>query len=113
MRLFVVEDDQAQLAWLEAKLAARGHYVRVASDCDTALSRWEKHSPFDFVITDFRFMLGRNIENGLDLIAAIRSIDPHQEFVIQTSERNLAAPFGVKVMQKPYPIQRLLRLMKM
>ena len=111
MKILVVEDDVLQSSWLEAKLADRGHCVRVASDGDTALARWKKHSPFDIVITDFRYP-GKTIRNGLDLIAAVRSIDPLQAFVVQTAERNLTAPFGVKVLSKPYPIQRLLRLIK-
>jgi DNA-binding NtrC family response regulator len=111
MKLLVVEDDEAQLSWLEANLADRGHCVRVASDGDTALARWNKYSPFDVVITDYRFP-GETIRSGLDLIAAVRSIDPLQAFVIQTSERNLAAPFGVRLIHKPYRFHRLLKLLK-
>ena len=107
----MVEDDLLQSSWLETSLTERGHEVHCAYEGDDALRVWKFYRP-DLVITDYRYP-GKTIRNGLDLIRAVRSIDPLQAFVIQTYERNLAAPFGVKVLRKPYPIQRLLRLMKM
>ncbi len=111
MKILVVEDDILQSSWLERSLGEAGHEIHCASDGDDALRAWKLHHP-DVVVTDYRYP-GRIVRNGLELVAAVRSIDPLQAFVIQTSERNLAAPFGVKVLRKPYPIQRLLRLMKM
>jgi len=111
MKILVVEDDECQLECLEAKLAAQGHEVRVAPDGDIALARWNKHYPFDLVITDFQCG-GKAIPDGLALIRAIRLLDPDQHFIMQTGERNLLVPLGVKLIHKPYPIHRRLRLMK-
>jgi two-component system response regulator VicR len=111
MRILVVEDDVLQSSWLERSLSEHGHEIHCAYDGDDALRAWKFYRP-DLVITDYRYP-GKTIRNGLELVAAVRSIDPLQAFVIQTSERNLAAQFGVRVLWKPYSIHRLLRLMKM
>jgi two-component system, OmpR family, response regulator VicR len=111
MKILVVEDDEAQLLWLKKRLTEAGHDVRAAHDDDWALRMWRSFGPLDVVVTDYRYP-GKTIRNGLDLIAAIRSIDPLQAFVMQTSERNLTPPFGVPMLQKPYQIHRLLKLLK-
>jgi CheY-like chemotaxis protein len=111
MKILVIEDDEAQLLWLTKSLNKAGHEVRSAQDGDWALKMYRSSGPFDAVVTDYRYP-GKTIRNGLDLIAAVRRIDSLQTFVLQTSERNLAVPFGVKLLHKPYPIHRLLKLLK-
>ena len=111
MRILVAEDDEAQLQWLHRKLTGHGHNVCTATEGDEALDMYERNRPFDMVVTDFRFP-GKGIGNGFDLIASIQAIDPLQSFIIQTSETNLVAPLGVPLIRRPYPIQRLLRLIE-
>jgi len=110
-RILICEDDPAQLEWLDKSLNERGFEVDVAQDGDEAFSKWKLDGPYDLVITDFEYP-GRTIRNGLELITAIRTIDSLQAFVVQTSDRNLTAPLGVPLFHKPYPIRRLLNLMK-
>jgi DNA-binding NtrC family response regulator len=111
MKILVVEDDEAQLLWLRKRLTEAGHEVRAGHDGDSGLKIWRSFGPFDIVVTDYRYP-GKTIRNGVDLIAAIRSIDPLQEFIMQTSERNLPPPLSVPVLQKPYQIRQLLKLLK-
>ena len=110
MKILVVEDDLLQSSWLENSLNDCGYEARCAYEGDDALCMWKLYCP-DLVITDYRYP-GKTIRNGLDLIAAVWSIDPLQAFVMQTAEKNLAVPFGVRVIWKPYPLHRLLRLIK-
>jgi hypothetical protein len=55
------------------------------------------------------FYPGEKIRNGLDLMREILLINPQQRSVIHTSERKLNAPCFV--LQKPYPISALLKLL--
>jgi two-component system response regulator ParR len=111
MKILLVEDDEAQLLWLKKRLTEAGHEVRAVHDGDLALKMWRSFKPFDMVVTDYRYP-GKTIRNGLDLIAAVRSIDPLQAFVRQTSEKKLTPPVGVQMLQKPYRIHRLLKLIR-
>ncbi len=110
MKLLLVEDDEAQLEWLETKLSGHGHDIHTAQDGDLAVAAYLISRPFDLVITDYQYP-GKAIPDGLALIRAVRFLDPQQHFVMQTGERNLLVPHGVKLIHKPYPLHRLLRLM--
>jgi hypothetical protein len=46
----------------------------------------------------------------LDLVREIRAINPEQRIAIHTSAEDLKAP--VPVLNKPYPIGQLLRLLR-
>lgn len=111
MKILVVEDDAALLDWLATGLSERGYEVHVAHDGDEGFATWKIHRPFDLVITDYRYP-GTTIRNGLELINAIRAIDPFQRFIIQTAETNLTALLGVPLLRKPYRFHRLFKLIK-
>jgi DNA-binding NtrC family response regulator len=109
MKILIVEDDLLQSSWLENSLNEHGHDVRCASGGDEGLRSWEFYRP-EIVITDYRIVPQVVIRNGLDLIAAIRSIDPLQQFVLQTAEKDLKPPIGVPLLRKPYKFRQLAKL---
>jgi hypothetical protein len=63
-------------------------------------------------VTDYCFVPGSKITNGLDLVREIHSVDPSQRIIVQSGEWNLIVPPGVKLLRKPYPFHRLVRTMK-
>lgn len=118
MKILVLEGDRDQLLSLETRLTEEGHEIRGAYSGKWGLKMWRSFGPFDVVITDYSFvtdpssLVGEQIKNGLELIAAIRAVDPLQGFILQTSGENLTVPFGVKLLKKPYAFRRLLRLLE-
>lgn len=111
MRILLVEDDADHLRWLRGNLGNLGHETICCMDGDTAFASWQIQRPFDFVVTSQLFH-GRKIKTGLELIVAIRAVDPLQAFVMETLDENLAPPFAVPVLVKPFPFRRLLRLLE-
>jgi CheY-like chemotaxis protein len=109
-RILIVDDDDVLRRWLRTQLKARGFEVWEESQGDEALSTYQSNGPWDFVLSDFYFFRGERIKSGLDLVREIGRINPGQRVAIHTSERGLQAP--VPVLNKPYPIGRLLRLLR-
>ena len=109
-RILIVDDDDVLRRWLRAQLEPRGFEVWEESQGDEALSAYERNGPWCFVLSDLYFYRGEKIKNGLELVHAITVITPGQRMAIHTSERGFQAP--VPVLIKPYPIARLLRLLR-
>lgn len=109
MKILICDDDDVMIRWLEGKLLPRGFDVYSAFGGDEALFTFRKRRPFDYVLTDYR-MPGDHIRNGMELVAAIRKIDPLQPIIMHTSEEGLHAP--CPVILKPYSLERLLRLLR-
>ncbi len=109
MKILICDDDDVMIRWLEAKLAARGFDVYSAFGGDEALRIYRRNLPFDYVVTDYR-MPGSKIKNGIELVVAIKKIDPTQPIFLQASEEGLQAPCPVIV--KPYRLERLLKLFR-
>jgi len=109
-RILIVDDDDVLRRWLRAQLEPRGFEVWEESQGDEALSAYERNEPWCFVLSDLYFYRGEKIKNGLELVHAITGITPGQRMAIHTSERDFQAP--VPVLIKPYPIGRLLRLLR-
>lgn len=109
MKILICDDDDVMIRWLEAKLVPKGFEVFTAFGGDEALFSFRKRRPFDYVLTDFR-MPGNRIRNGMELVAAIRQIDPLQPIIMHTSEEGLQAP--CPVLLKPYAVEKLLRLFR-
>ena len=107
MKILVVEDDEAQLEWLERSLSNRGHDIHTAEDGDLAIAAYLMSRPFDLVITDYCYP-GKAIPNGSVLIKTIRAVDPGQPFIMQTSEKRVDLPRGIPLLHKPYSTKRLL-----
>ncbi len=109
-KLLVCDDDCDLIHWLERQLTPRGIDLSSAFNGDEAISIYRRGRPFDLVLTDFQFGSGRQIKNGLELLAAIRDIDARQPLVLQTSDPNLRAP--CPILRKPYSVPRLLRFLR-
>jgi CheY-like chemotaxis protein len=109
MRILICDDDDLIIRWLEAKLVARGFEVYSAFGGDEALFSFQKRRPFDYVLTDYR-MPGNRIRNGIELVDAIRQLDPLQPIIMHTSEEGIQA--GCPVILKPYRFEKLLKLFR-
>jgi CheY-like chemotaxis protein len=110
LRILIIDDDDVLRRWLRTQLESRGFDVWEESQGDEALVRYRRTGPWDFVLSDLYFYPGDKIRNGLDLMREILLINPQQRSVIHTSERKLTAP--CIVLQKPYPISALLKLLR-
>ena len=85
--------------------------IRLANSLsETTIPNTKLDESWDFVLSDLYFYPGEKIRNGLDLMREILLINPQQRSVIHTSERKLTAP--CIVLQKPYPISALLKLLR-
>lgn len=91
MRILICDDDDVIIRWLEAKLVQRGFTVHSVFTCDEALFGYRRRRPFDCVLTDFR-MPGIQIKNGIELIHAIRQIDPLQPIILHTVRQGFRYP---------------------
>jgi CheY-like chemotaxis protein len=109
-RILIVDDDDVLRRWLRNQLEPRGFEVWEESQGDEALSAYERNGPWFFVLSDLYFYRGEKIKNGLGLVRAITVITPAQRMAIHTSDRDFQA--SVPVLIKPYPIARLLRLLR-
>ena len=111
MRILLVDDDDVLVDWIVRKLEPQGYIIEQCQDGDYGLHLYKTEGLFDYVLTDYLFLPGQTIKNGLYLVKAIRKIDPTQPIIMQTSEENLAVPHGVKLLHKPYLLNKLIRLM--
>jgi CheY-like chemotaxis protein len=109
-RILIVDDDDVLRRWLRAQLGPRGFEVWEESQGDEALCAYERNGPWCFVLSDLYFYRGERIKNGLELVHAITVMTPGQGMAIHTSEKDFQAT--VPVLIKPYPIGRLLRLLR-
>jgi DNA-binding NtrC family response regulator len=107
MKILVVEDDEAQLKWLEKNLSNHGHDIHTAGDGDLAIAAYLMSRPFDLVITDYCYP-GKAIPSGSVLIKTIRAVDPGQLFIMQTGAEKVHIPRGIPLLHKPYSAKRLL-----
>jgi DNA-binding LytR/AlgR family response regulator len=112
LKILICEDDPLQLEWLTCKLSKEHNFVSTAEQGDQGFVQWHNGRPWDFVITDYYFVRGSKVKNGLDLVREIHSVDPRERIIVQTSEWNLVVPPSVKLLRKPYPFHRLVRAMK-
>ncbi len=112
MRILICEDDPLQLDWLVCRLKDEDTFVQTAQQGDQAFAQWQSGRPWDFVLTDFCFLPGDKIKNGLELVRAICGFDPSQRIIVQTGDRNLIVPPRVKLLRKPYSFGRLVRTMQ-
>jgi DNA-binding NtrC family response regulator len=112
VRILICEDDPLQQDWLACRLNHEGNFVQTAEQGDQVFDKWQEGRTWDFVITDYCFVPGAKIKNGLDLVREIYSVDPSQNIIVQSGEWNLIVPPRVKLLRKPYPFHRVVRTMK-
>ena len=108
IRILVIDDDEVMLEWIRKQLERRQFEVADGVSGEHGFHLYQQ-TPFDFVLTDYLFLPGKRIKNGLELVSAILRIKPGQPMAIHTSERNLKA--SVPVLHKPYAIRELYKLL--
>lgn len=110
MKILVIDDDECQLQWCAKQLEKHGFQVETAVSGEKGLDLYKRGGPWHFVLTDYLFIPTQKVRDGLELIRQIHAINPDQRLAMHTGERGLKAP--VPVLTKPYPIGRLLRLLR-
>jgi len=84
MKILIVEDDDALLSFLAKELEAREFEVLQTHFVDGGLHLYQKHAPWEFVLSDYCFVPGVNIKHGVQLRTAIHGINPLQRMAIMT-----------------------------
>jgi DNA-binding NtrC family response regulator len=118
VRILIVDDDDGLRSWLAKELEARAFEVLQAQSGDEGLHIYQKDGPFEFVLTDFRFIPGVKIKEGVQLVTAIHEINPRQRLAIMTADPKEAkrrlpeALRGLPVLRKPFKLGQVLRLLR-
>jgi CheY-like chemotaxis protein len=110
MRILVV-DDEAEVRKIREQLAPRRIEVLGAADADDAFRIWRSERLWDIVLVEYQIR-GRKIGHTMELVKAIRAANPAQRIAIQTSDERLQAG-SFLVVHKPYPIDRLVRALRL
>jgi DNA-binding response OmpR family regulator len=118
MKILIVDDDDVLVASLTEKLECRHFEVLTTHFGDGGLHLYKKHGPWDFVLTDYRFLPGTQIRDCMQLATAIYLINPFQQMTIMASEandvrRNLPEPLhNLPVLRKHFRLEQVLRLLR-
>lgn len=119
MKILIVEDDPTLLSSLARELQSRGYGVFQTRYGDGGLDLYRKCGPFEFVLSDYRFIPGPTIKDGVQLMTAIHAINPAQRMALMTAWRDEAReklPQALRflpVLEKPFPrIEQVLRLLR-
>lgn len=112
--MLIVEDDDDVRAALSDLIGRWGFDFEAVADAETGLARLQGDQPFGLLLTDQRLS---GPMTGLDLIRAIRAIDPNPPpAIIITGEVDSpllrsAAQESVTVLHKPVQAAHLRRLL--
>ena len=118
MKILIVEDDSAVLSFLARELESRGFEVVQTQFGDGGLDLYKKHGPFAFVLSDYRFVPGPEIKDGVQLVTAIHEMNPIQRMAIMTAwcdEARGKLPLALRhlpVLRKPFTLEQMLRLLR-
>jgi len=118
MKILIVDDDDALRGFLAKELEARGFEVLQTHFGDGGLDLYQKDGPFAFVLSDYRFVPGAKIKDGVQLVTAIHGINPLQRMAIMTAdpyearEKLPKALWLLPVLRKPFRIEQVLRLLR-
>jgi DNA-binding NtrC family response regulator len=118
VKILLVDDDDGLRSFLAKELEARDCEVVQTHFGDGGLHLYQNDGPWEFVLSDFRFIPGPTIKDGTQLLAAIQQINPHQQMGMMTSDPKEAReklPQSLKhltVMRKPFSLEQLLRLLR-
>ena len=118
MKIQIVGDDDGVHSLLAKQLEQRGCDVRQLSSGDEAFYVWQQLGPWEFVLTDYRFMPGVKIKDGIHLLTAIHEINPHQRMAMMTADPEEAreklpkALCHLTVLLKPFKVEQLLRVLR-
>jgi len=118
MKILLVDDDDALLSFLAKKLEEGGFEVLQTHFGDGGLTLYEKNGPWEFVLSDYLFVPGVKIKDGVQLVTAIHGINPFQQMAIMTADpeeakRKLPAALrGLPILRKPFKLGQVLRLLR-
>jgi DNA-binding NtrC family response regulator len=118
VRILIVEDDEVLLSVLAKKLEASGYEVVATHFGDDGLSLYKKDGPFAFVLSDYKFISGMQIKDGVQLVTAIHGFNPAQRMAIMTAWRDEVReklPQALRllpVLEKPFRFEQMLRLLR-
>jgi DNA-binding NtrC family response regulator len=118
MKILIVDDDDALLSFLAKELESRGYEVFQTHFGDSGLSLYKKDAPWEFILTDYRFIPGAKIKDGVQLVAAIHGISPLQRMAIMTTEPKEVkrkppdALRRLPLLRKPFKLEEVLRLLR-
>jgi DNA-binding NtrC family response regulator len=118
MKILIVDDDDAVLLCIGSRLRSGGFEVKEASTGDGAMYVYEHQGPFAFVLSDYRFVPGAKIKDGVQLVTAIHEMNPNQRMAIMTGVPNEAreklpkALWLLPVLLKPFRLEQLVRVLR-
>jgi CheY-like chemotaxis protein len=118
MKILIVEDDDVLLSVLASKLEACGYKVLSTHFGDGGLSLYRKDGPFELVLSDYRFIPGPEIKDGVQLVTAIHGINPVQRIALMTAwqqeaRQNLRQALRyLPILRKPFKVEQVLRLLR-
>jgi DNA-binding NtrC family response regulator len=118
MKILIVDGDDTLLSILAGELEAREFEVVPTHFGDGGLSLYKKEGPFEFVLSDYRFIPCPEIKNGVELVIAIHRTNPFQQMAIMTADPKEVrgklpeALRYLSVLRKPFRIEQLLRLLR-
>jgi DNA-binding NtrC family response regulator len=118
MKILLADDDDALLSFLAKELEARGYEVLQTHTGDGGLYLYKKNGSCEFVLTDYRFIPGTKIKDGVQLVTAIHEMNPLQRMGMMTAEPkelrgNLPKALrNLPVLRKPFRFEQVLRLLQ-
>ena len=118
MKILIVDDEDALRGFLAKELEARGYEVLQTPSGDGGLDIYKKNGPFAFVLSDYRFVSGTKIKDGVQLVIAIHEMNPSQRMAIMTAvpdearEKLPKALQNLLVLVKPFKMEQLVRLLR-
>jgi len=118
MKILLVDDDDALRGFLARELEARGFEAVQTHFGDGGLHLYQKSGPWEFVLSDFRFIPGPRIKDGTQLLAAIHRINPFQQMAMMTADPKEARGKlpqvlqHIPVLRKPFQLEQVLRLLQ-
>jgi|ERR1035437_1674698 DNA-binding NtrC family response regulator len=111
MRILVVDDGE-EVQRIREKLAPRGIEVAGAFCADDAFRIWQSEGSWDMVLTEYDIAPGKRMRDATELMKAIHAANPAQRIAIHTSDERLQAG-SLLALRKPYPIDRLIRALRL
>jgi len=118
MKILIVDDEDTLLSFLAEELGARGFEVLQTHFGDGGLDLYQKDGPFASVLSDYRFVPGAKIKDGVQLVTAIHESNPHQRMAMMTAdpkevrEKLPKALWHLPVLVKPFKVEQLLRVLR-
>ena len=106
------------LAFLAKELEARGCEILQTHFGDGGFKLYNRYGPWAFVLSDYRFIPGTQIKDGVELVTTIHGINPFQQMAIMTAdpkETRDKLPEALRhlpVLKKHFRLEQLLRLLR-